>query len=131
MIADSDRLATLPSVRVRILRPGRESRDGVGMRRRVGFAGGLHLVEEVVGLEPPHQFDYHLHHIAPGVRHEQGRISFTPVDGGTEVTWSSTFRVPSGPLTPLAEAGAALVSRAGFRVALAQVDRAVTREARR
>jgi uncharacterized protein YndB with AHSA1/START domain len=131
MISDSDRLASLPSVGVQVLQPGHESRDGVGMRRKVRFAGGLHLVEEVVGLEPPHRFDYFLHRIAPGVRHESGSITFSSVDGGTRVDWSSTFGIPAGRLTPLLEAGAVLASRAGFSLALAQIERALTRGERR
>jgi uncharacterized protein YndB with AHSA1/START domain len=131
MISDSDRLASLPGVRVRVLQPGHESRDGVGLRRRVSFAGGLHLVEEIVGLVPPHRFDYHLHRIAPGVRHDSGSITFTPADGGTRVEWSSTFGIPAGPLTSLLEAGGALASRAGFSLALAQIERALTRGDRR
>lgn len=130
MIADSDRLATLPGVSVRILVPGAGARDGVGMRRRVAVGPAFHLVEEVIGLEPPYRFDYLLHEFRPSIRHEGGSIVFTPVDGGTEVRWSSTFGLPAGPATPLVEAVAAAASRAGFALALRLIERAVLRAAR-
>lgn len=127
MIADSDRLATLPGVRVQVLAEGASGRDGVGMRRRVHFGPGVFLEEEVVGLEPPHRFDYVLHRIAPGVRHESGRISFTPAGAGTRVEWTSTFSIPAGPLSRAAEAAAVAASRAGFTVALRQLERALAK----
>lgn len=128
MISDSDRLATLPGVRVRILTPGSESRDGVGLQRRVDFGAGF-LVEEVVGLEPPYRFDYLLRDFRPRIRHEFGRISFAPVAGGTEVTWESRFALPAGPLTPVVEAAAAAASYAGFALALRLIARSLTRGA--
>lgn len=128
MIADSERLATLPGVRVQVLAPGSAARDGVGMRRRVRFGPGLFLEEEVVGLVPGRRFDYVLHHIAPGVRHESGRISFTPAGTGTRVEWTSTFSIPAGPLSRAVEAGAVAVSRAGFALALRQIERALATE---
>lgn len=127
MIADSDRLATLPGVRVQVLAEGTAGRDSVGLRRRVRFGPGLFLEEEVVGLEPGRRFDYFLHRIAPGVRHESGSITFTPVGTGTRVEWTSTFSIPAGPLSRAAEAGAVAASRAGFSLALRHIERTLAK----
>lgn len=131
MFADSDRFGTRRGLRVTVLRPGSGSRDGVDLLRRLDLGAGLFLVEEVVGLDPPHVFDYRIRDGRPRVRHQQGRITFTASGSGTVVEWSSTFSVPAGPATPLAEAGAALVARAAFRVVLARIERTLATDASR
>lgn len=122
-IADSDRLGRLPGVRVEVLKAGLTSRDDVCMQRRVAFPGGVFLVEEVVGLEPPRSFDYRIRSSRPKMRHDEGRIAFEAEGAGTRVTWTSTFGVPAGPLTAPAEAIAALGISGAFDVALRLIDR--------
>ncbi|RNM11782.1 SRPBCC family protein [Nocardioides pocheonensis] len=126
MFADSDRLSMLPGVRVTVLEPGREFRDGVGLRRRLDLGGGVFLVEEVVGLEPPRLFSYRIRESRPAFRHEQGDISFTERGSGTLVDWTSTLSTPAGPFTPLVEVGASLLARTGFSVVLTRIARTLS-----
>ena len=127
MFADSDRLASLPGVRVGILREGDGRRDDVGLCRRVNFGAGLYLVEEVVSLDPGRAFGYRIREARPGFRHDHGLITFEPVEGGTKVVWASTFGRPAGPLTPVTEEIAARAARAGFAHTLRLIERSLTR----
>ena len=130
MVADSDRLGTLPGLRITVLEPGRESRDGVGMRRRLDLAGGVYLIEEVVGLEPPHLFSYLIRDSRPAFRHEQGDIAFSEYGSRTLVVWTSTLSIPAGPCTPLIESGAALVARTAFGIVLERMARSLGLQAK-
>jgi uncharacterized protein YndB with AHSA1/START domain len=127
MFADSDRLSMLPGVRVTVLEPGRDFRDGVGLRRRLDLRGGVYLVEEVVGLEPPHLFSYRIRESRPPFRHEQGDIFFTERGPGTLVDWTSTLSTPAGPFTPLVEAGTTFIARTGFSIVLTRIARILSR----
>ncbi|MCT1618949.1 SRPBCC family protein [Janibacter hoylei] len=129
-IADSDRLATLPGVKVQILREGGESRDGVGMQRRVALPGAF-LIEEIVGLEPPVRFDYLIRDATVKFGHEYGRITFTPDGQRTRVVWTSRFRAPAGPFTRVAEAAVAAGSAVAFNSALILIERTIRSTARK
>jgi uncharacterized protein YndB with AHSA1/START domain len=72
-------------------RPGRDDRFGVGAIRRMrrGRTTGR---EEVVRFEEPTAFSYVLLSGLP-VRDYRGDVTLARVDGGTRITWRSTFRV--------------------------------------
>lgn len=123
MIADSDRFGTLPGLRVTVLEPGRGSRDGVGMRRRLDFFGRFLLVEEVVGLRPPHVFNYRIRDNRMALQHEFGRVAFTERGSDTVVEWTTRFSLAAGRFTPIAEACAALTIRVAFRLVLRAIER--------
>ena len=125
-IANSDRLDRLPGASVTVLRDGEGYRDGVGLLRRITFPGGF-LLEEVVGLEPPHVFDYRIRDSFPKFVHEWGRISFTPNGAGTTVTWESTISIPAGPLTAVAERVGAAAGHVAFGAVLVEIGRRLGR----
>lgn len=69
---------------------------GVGSIRE--FASAASKVTEVVtGFDRPHYMSYKGVSTVPRIEHEGGSISFQEVPGGTEVFWTTTFRV----ITPI------------------------------
>lgn len=125
MLADSDRFGTLPGLRVTVLEPGRGSRDGVGMRRRLDLFGRFLLIEEVVGLGPPHVFTYRIRDNRMALQHELGRVVLAERGAGTLVEWTTRFGLAAGRFTPIAEACAALAFRVAFRLVLRAIEREV------
>jgi len=77
-------------------RPGPDTPFGVGAIRRMrrGRTTGR---EEVVRYDEPSHFSYELLSGLP-VKDYRGDVTLEPVDGGTRVTWHSTFQ-PKVPLT--------------------------------
>src|SRR5262249_29958372 len=65
--------------------------DAPGQTRTVVLAGGGSTREELTSVDPPRSFGYRLTKItgpmALMVDHVLGEWIFTPVAGGTEVTW--------------------------------------------
>ncbi|HEV7579406.1 MAG TPA: SRPBCC family protein, partial [Mycobacterium sp.] len=65
--------------------------DAAGQTRTVLLAGGGSTREELTSVEPPRSFGYRLGNVtgpmALLVDHVLGEWIFTPVAGGTEVTW--------------------------------------------
>ncbi|RJS45903.1 SRPBCC family protein [Nocardioides cavernaquae] len=131
MLLDSDRLTSVPGVKVEILRGGMVSRDDVGLKRRVGFPGGF-IVEEVVGLqrEAPYRFDYRIRDATVKFRHDSGRIEFAPgpVGSGTKATWTSTFGVSDSRLLRPVEVVGQAAGHAAFWLALGLFDRHLASE---
>jgi hypothetical protein len=76
--------------------------DAAGQTRTVRLAGGASMVEELTSVDPPRSFGYRLTKVrgpmALLVDHVLGEWSFTPVTGGTEVTWRWDIH-PKSPLT--------------------------------
>jgi uncharacterized protein YndB with AHSA1/START domain len=77
-------------------RPGTTTPFGVGAIRRMK-AGRTTGREEVVAYDEPNRFAYALLSGLP-LRDYRGEVTLVPVDGGTRITWRSTFR-PKLPLT--------------------------------
>jgi uncharacterized membrane protein len=127
MFADSERLGSLPGVRVSVLQDAPAGQPGV--LRRVGLPGGVVLTEEITGLEAGRTYDYLIHEARPRFRHEGGRVSFRSTGEGTTVTWTSTFSIPAGPLTPLIERALGAATKTAFGAALGQIDRHLVRHA--
>ncbi|MBA0047374.1 SRPBCC family protein [Mycobacterium sp. NPDC050853] len=78
-----------------VAEPGETARYGLGaVRMLVGVFGVFW--ERITAYTPPEVFDYHVYRVFPPARHENGRVSFAEVDGGTHVVWTSSFelRVP-------------------------------------
>ncbi|MCV7411556.1 hypothetical protein AWC05_16415 [Mycobacterium florentinum] len=65
--------------------------DAAGQTRTVVMAGGGSTREELTSVDPPRSFGYRLGDVtgpmALLVDHVLGEWTFTPADGGTEVTW--------------------------------------------
>ncbi len=76
--------------------------DAAGQTRTVRLAGGASMREELTGVDPPRSFGYRLTKISGPmvllIDHVLGEWIFTPVAGGTEVTWRWQIQAKS-PLT--------------------------------
>ena len=57
---------------------------------RVIRGAGLTMVEEIDGFDPPSSLSYRLLTGLP-LRDYTSRVLFTAVNGGTHITWRSTF----------------------------------------
>jgi hypothetical protein len=76
-------------------------RDRTGNRRRVEFADGTHLAEEVLA-DTPDRFRYMIWGFTGpqrfAVRYAVAEFTYTERDGGTDVRWTYSFH-PTSPLT--------------------------------
>ncbi|WP_329464643.1 SRPBCC family protein [Streptomyces sp. NBC_01431] len=111
-------------LKARLARPGAGAPYGVGAVRLHTWTIG-YFRERITAYDAPHGFDYTVERSVPASRHEFGRMTFTEVDGGTEVVWTTRFevRAPFGAaLTRLAKP---LIAHA-FANILATADRALT-----
>ncbi|MFC7304815.1 SRPBCC family protein [Streptomyces monticola] len=80
-------------LRARLARPGAGAPYGVGAVRLHTWTIGW-FRERITAYNPPYEFDYTVERSFPAARHELGRMTFTEVDGGTEVVWTTRFEVP-------------------------------------
>ncbi|WP_030792909.1 SRPBCC family protein [Streptomyces sp. NRRL S-920] len=87
-------------LRCRLLRHGEGVPYGVGAVR-----GHLWLIgwfrERITRYDPPYATEYVVDRSVPPSRHEIGRMTFTEVDGGTRVCWTTRAEVPVPLLGPL------------------------------
>jgi hypothetical protein len=73
-----------------VLREGDLSLYGVGFLRAVD-SGGKKVLEQLEAVDPPHSYTYTLVGGAPVKKGYLGKVEFTPVEGGTQITWSGKF----------------------------------------
>ncbi|WP_040689567.1 SRPBCC family protein [Nocardia vinacea] len=76
-------------LRERLIRQGETAPYGLGAVRILTWGIGW-FRERITGYDAPHEFSYLVERSVPASRHEGGRLSFTEVDGGTRVTWTTT-----------------------------------------
>ena len=76
----------------RVLQEGRDEPNGLGAIRRIDL-GSVWFEEEITAFDPPIRMDYRILRSRPPIEHELGSILLKETDQGTEVTWTSTFRV--------------------------------------
>ncbi|MFI5801769.1 SRPBCC family protein [Streptomyces sp. NPDC051561] len=79
-------------LKARLARPGDGAPYGTGAVRLHTWTIG-YFRERITAYHPPYDFDYTVERSFPPARHELGRMTFTEVDGGTEVSWTTTFEV--------------------------------------
>lgn len=87
-------------VRERLVQTGKDVPYGVGAIRQLTWLFGW-FRERVTEYSAPNEFCYHVERSLPPLRHEGGRLMFTPTPEGTRVVWSTTveMRIPlAGPL---------------------------------
>ncbi|UXA05813.1 SRPBCC family protein [Mycobacterium sp. SMC-2] len=76
--------------------------DAAGQSRTIVLAGGGSAREDLTDVDPPRSFGYRLTQIhgpmALLVESVTGEWTFTPVDGGTEITWRWSI-YPKSPLS--------------------------------
>lgn len=84
-------------LRQRLVRPGEDAPYGVGAVRVLVWVIGW-FRERITSYDRPHGFGYLVERSIPPSRHEDGRLAFTEVPGGTRVEWSTTaqIRLPVG-----------------------------------
>lgn len=79
-------------LRQRLAEPGHGAAYGQGALRILLWVIGW-FRERVTAYDAPHSFEYAVERSFPPSEHRHGRVSFTAVDGGTHVVWTTTFRV--------------------------------------
>ncbi|MEU8632271.1 SRPBCC family protein [Amycolatopsis sp. NPDC048633] len=72
-----------------LVREGDGEPEGLGAIR-LFRTGGIRSYEKIVALEPGRRFGYALDHGLP-LRDYAAYVDLSPVDGGTEIHWHSTF----------------------------------------
>jgi uncharacterized protein YndB with AHSA1/START domain len=82
----------------RIVREGERERNGLGCLREARGAIGMRFVEEITAWEPPSFFEYRIVDTSLPLQHRGGRIELTERGAGTEVDWTTRFKmtVPLG-----------------------------------
>lgn len=84
-------------MRERLSEPGKDAPYGLGAIRQLTWIFGW-FRERITAYDPPDEFHYLVERSFPPVRHEDGRLTFTEVPGGTRVVWTTTveMRLPIG-----------------------------------
>ncbi|MBW5423877.1 SRPBCC family protein [Streptomyces sp. BG9H] len=87
-------------LRCRLTRPGEGAPYGVGaVRGHLWLTGWFR--ERITRYEPPYATEYVVDRSVPPARHEVGRMTFSEVDGGTRVCWTTRAEVRVPLLGPL------------------------------
>ena len=114
-------------LRVQLAEPGEDGGFGNGAVREV-LAGAGWFREVISEHHRPNAFDYLITKSRPRLIHRSGQMRFKEVDGGTQVTWTSVFDVPSriaaGPLGQLL----VRVGTLGFGSVLRTAERDLARQ---
>lgn len=76
----------------KLIREGTNHRDGVGAQR-AGWFRGTYVVEEILDCKPPTRIEYRTIKCTIPLDHDRGIIELTPIDGGTDVRWTTNFGV--------------------------------------
>jgi uncharacterized protein YndB with AHSA1/START domain len=93
-VSDHERfLAADGGTRTTLLREGVE-RVGLGCLREVKVGRRAWYVEEITAWQRPAYFEYMIRKASLPIRHEVSRLTFTAAGGGTDVEWTSRFRIP-------------------------------------
>ncbi|SEC25435.1 Polyketide cyclase / dehydrase and lipid transport [Streptomyces sp. 2314.4] len=80
-------------LRCRLTRRGESAPYGVGaVRSHLWLIGWFR--ERITHYDPPHATEYVVERSLPPSRHELGRMTFTEVDGGTQVCWTTRAEIP-------------------------------------
>ena len=81
--------------RVHLERKGKPRPNGVGCVRVISNAG-FAVFEEILTFEPPRRLTYRVLRGGIPIRNHLGEVDFTPVAGGTRITWRCRFesRIP-------------------------------------
>jgi hypothetical protein len=95
VLADHARYDRFAGIRrAELARPGERDRNGLGAVRWV-WLGPLRFEEEITAFDRPSQFDYLIRDVKTlPFRHQGGSVQLTPVDGGTDAVWTSSFEIP-------------------------------------
>jgi uncharacterized protein YndB with AHSA1/START domain len=87
--------------RTKVITDGKTERNGLGCRREVTVGTRARYVEEITAWDKPTSFEYRIRETSHPIAHAGSRLTFTPADGGTDVEWTSRFRVTVPIVGPL------------------------------
>lgn len=122
-LADHARYDRIPGITSsKLVTPGTQEKNGVGAIREIGVRGAW-FREEITAFERPHRLAYRIVKARPPIDHQGGEVTLRSVDGGTEVVWTSTFRIPIPVLGRLLAPIAARRMRGLFGNGLEAIDR--------
>ncbi|MGH8456775.1 MAG: SRPBCC family protein [Stenotrophobium sp.] len=76
----------------KLVKNGKPSKNGVGAIREI-TAGPAWFREEITAYQQPTRLDYLILQSRPPLEHQGGSIRLEKSAGGTDVTWTTTFRV--------------------------------------
>jgi hypothetical protein len=109
-------------LRARLAEPGDDGGFGNSAVREVTSV--MAWFREVISEHHrPDAFDYLIVKSRPKLLHRSGQMRFREVDGGTEVTWTSVFDVPSPVGAGAVGRVLAQVGRTGFTLILKAAER--------
>lgn len=100
------------------------SEPGVGAQRDA-TAVGMWLREEITAYDPPRSYSYRIVRSVPAFDHKGGTVTLTPSDGGTHVSWVTTYTHPASSGGKVLEALTSRLFPWNFRVILDCCARAV------
>lgn len=75
--------------KAKLLREGRDEKNGVGAVRKIRILG-ITFVEEIVAFDRPQRIEYRVRKCTIPMEHEIGIMEFTENGGGTDINWSTT-----------------------------------------
>jgi len=127
-IADGKNWAKVPGMLYSRVHPaGGPEPFGVGSTREF-LSTGSKVIEVVTAFERPRLISYQTLSTIPPAHHDGGTITFREVNGGTEVEWSTTFRLKSPLLADfLTRRLYAPMIKLGARMVIRTAERALTR----
>lgn len=90
-LTDHAKLARFEGVSsARLLRRGTADENGEGAQREV-YLGRARFVEDIVRFEPHRVMEYRVVECSLPLKHDIGRITLIPRNGGTEIHWTTRF----------------------------------------
>lgn len=98
---------------------------GVGSIREFASSGSK-VTEVVTAFEQPHSISYQALSTVPPAQHSGGSVTLQEVPGGTEVLWTTSFRLKSPVLAGLFTRLYAPLIGLGIRMVLRTAERALT-----
>lgn len=98
---------------------------GVGSIREFASSGSK-VTEVVTAFERPHSISYQALSTVPPAQHSGGSVTLQEVPGGTEVLWTTSFRLKSPVLAALFTRLYAPLIGLGIRMVLRTAERALT-----
>ena len=87
-------LRSADGTKTKLLQEGSAERNGLGCVREVSVGKRAWYVEEITAWNRPASFEYTIRRASMPILHEGSCLSFTEVGSGTDVQWSSRFRIP-------------------------------------
>jgi hypothetical protein len=78
----------------KVIQEGKSEKNGLGCVRKLEAGKRAWYVEEITAWDRPTYFEYTIRSASLPIQHQGSRLSFAAANGGTDVEWSSRFRIP-------------------------------------